>query len=360
MISLSRRSKCLAKWVYLAALGLLIATTWAAGAQEFRFSNSLNSVVNLADIYSSNGWRATGPDGSIEITAQAVTLVNSDDSRVSVVSVIDVPPAHIENRDVLRVTGTVIRHTPADLTLNAKDQTIFHIFWIVDNRRLRPPAAMRFNGLFERTDFNLLTSIRRDSTSFQISFISKEPSVWSLQDLSITFGPYATAYKILMGVLTLIWLVFLSLSVKILERAAGMKSVIICLSILAFTAIGVALSQPHVSSLMQPVVSVLIEQFGIGKAVIAQYLMKFAHAFIFAVMSVFLFTQRRKLNLSGIDVIVLAILIAWASEAVQRHQQTRSAEVSDILIDGVGIFFGVVVYQLWFVVGQMKGRGRRQ
>ena len=356
---LSRLNKRPVKWVYFAALGLLITTTWVAGAQELRFSNSSSSVVKIAEIFSSNQWSTTGPDGSVEIAPQTVTLVNSDGSRISAVSVIDVPAVHIERRDVLRVTGTVIQRSPVGLTTNAKDQTRFHVFWLVDGRRKSPPSVKRFNGLFERNDFNLLTPIRKGSTSFQIAFVSNEPSVWHLQDLSISFGPYALAYKFLMGILALIWLIFLSLSLKILFRAAGVKYVVICLIILVTTIVGITLSQPHVSNLLQPVVSVLIEQFGTGKAITAQYLLKFGHAFIFALMSVFLLTQRRKLNLSGADVIVLSILLAWASEAVQRHHPTRSAEVSDILVDAVGILFAAVVYQLWRVIARVLSGSRQ-
>ena len=356
---LSRLNKYQVKWAYFAALGLLIATTWAAGAQEIRFSNSSNSVVKPAEIISSNHWSRTGPDGSVEITPLTITLVNTDGSRISAVGIIDVPAVHIERRDVLRIAGTVIRRSPAGLTPNAKNQTRFQIFWLVDGRKKSPPAVTLFNGLFERTDFSLLTPIRQGSNSFQLSFVSKEPSVWRLQDLSITFGPYALAYKMLMGFLALIGLIFLLLSVKILVLAAGARSVVTCLIILGTTIVGITLSQPHVSSLLQLVVSVLIEQFGTGKAITAQYLLKFGHAFIFALMSVFLLTQRRKLNLSGTDVIVLSILLAWASEAVQRHHPTRSAEVSDILVDAVGILFAAVVYQLWCVVARVMSGSRQ-
>jgi VanZ family protein len=77
-------------------------------------------------------------------------------------------------------------------------------------------------------------------------------------------------------------------------------------------------------------------------------LRKIAHVFIYMVLTYLLAKTFPKHTKTYVFIIVtVAILYAWSDEFHQLSVLGRSGSPKDVLIDSIGVFFGIIVYR-WF------------
>ncbi len=70
----------------------------------------------------------------------------------------------------------------------------------------------------------------------------------------------------------------------------------------------------------------------------------YVHILVFFAFSIAMMCFRNRLNVSVLDVCLLCIAFAIASESFQLHVTSRSAQISDVMLDLIGAIEGIFIY----------------
>jgi len=142
-----------------------------------------------------------------------------------------------------------------------------------------------------------------------------------------------------------LWGLTLVLAIVWAWRRARASTFLLCV-VLGAVLIGVLASRPHVVMVYRVVIN-WITSFGVRlTADDFSAAMQFGHIALFAGLSVAILFGHRRWQMSTLQALASVVVIAIATEALQRHAFGRNPDVQDFIFDVIGIALGYVLYKL--------------
>ncbi len=246
-----------------------------------------------------------------------------------------------ENTDLLRVRASLKTEVPMWDRLTLNPQPVLH---------LRLNQGARLYPLVERPLFfrrsvvvdEVLELVGKHEV-IEIALISAENSNWQLSGVSIAsvqeHARYTSAYTALLALwgLTLIWGV-----VKAWQRSK-LPTALVGLT-LGLVLMGVLASRTKIVLGFNYMVS-WVQSLGGGlSSKEFTRFMEAGHLGIFAVLTVLVLWFRARWRLTFSQVLAGLVVLAVATEALQRHVVGRSPDVQDFIFDLFGMLLGTLIY----------------
>jgi len=154
------------------------------------------------------------------------------------------------------------------------------------------------------------------------------------------------------------WLAIIGVGIKALLRMVQPKAFIFLGLILIITVVGVSLTQSMMTEVVEYVSHSISGRFESVSSIKSAFVLKLGHAFMFGVLCLFMLIIRQRLKLGVLDVVLFCLIFAFATESLQRHQYTRSAQFIDIVIDCLGIALVLACWAIFTGFGHIKKQER--
>jgi len=179
--------------------------------------------------------------------------------------------------------------------------------------------------------------------SIEVGLIAPRMSDWRYRSVSLMAAtehwryPHSVTALMALWGLSVLWLV-----VKAWRRA--WLPTMVVLGVLATVLVGVLSSSTQIVrgyGLMAEWASRIGGTIGRGQF---SSVMQFGHVSLFAALSFIALLFHKRWRLSRVQVLTGILVIAVATEALQRHVFGRSPDVQDLVFDGIGILVGTAAY----------------
>ena len=336
----------------LVVVAFLSVVTWVTGATDFRMTTVQDGV--LLDVLPADlsGWSVSGPSGSlVGDGAGAVLLSNSGDGRVFASHTVALPP-HSPDGRTIRFRGYIERVGPASYEREASRRFRVVLRWLdADEKPIGTGGFTRFSGLLHEYSFELVGEAPAAAEGAAIFIYANTMGAWRLTHVSIDMVRLTGHYTIVAYVLVVCWLVVALMSLLPVLWTVSFGSGSALVGVLGCLIVSVALARPLMSDLLGPLTHALQTHLPEALAPSLHTLQKSGHAIGFGVLAVLLIFARGVLGFGVAGALALGVMLAFATEALQRHRLDRSANFLDVGIDVAGMAIAVL---FWYLITRRR------
>ena len=182
------------------------------------------------------------------------------------------------------------------------------------------------------------------STRFDMVWRISNPSIWRLDSVSLSWVALNETYPRMVKVLWIAWtLVALALLFFLVKRV-GWKARVVLTLLIGSLLTGILLQQSLLGNIILTINQFLMLWLPKNIAAEAFFIQKAGHFIAFAALGLLALTQQKRLRLSAFDLVFFFLILAFATEAMQRHIPKRSSSIEDMLIDISGVLAGCLIF----------------
>lgn len=328
---------------FFALLVWVLTLSWlthAAASPSWRAPNIVEEFLSATQAANLSEWEVK-PASTVMVAAPGPSIVLNPDTNKWGRAIRLVPVTPTENLYRLKITLTTDTLPAQRFTLFPEPVFHFH----VNTGTQKYPFVER--PMFFRSEVRIdeVIELTGEHSEVELSFITTKNSIWRLSNLSLSavreHGRYNTSFSALIGLwgLTLLWGVLKA------WRRSRLPTLAVG-GLLAVVLIGVLASRIQVMQVFG-LLSTGIRSVG-GQLSAGNFstFMQAGHIGLFCVLTFAALVFRRKWYLTYTRIVLGALVLAIATEALQRHAFGRSPDVQDFIFDILGIVVGSILYEL--------------
>ena len=315
----------------------VLALSWlthAAASPSWRTSNTVDVFLSSEQASNLSLWKVDRASTSIVEGADESILVNPDTDRWGR-AMRDVAVSPTEKFYHLKATLRTDSNPTQRLTLFPKP--VFHLF--VKHGEQQYPFVERPMFFKNEVLIDEIIELTGTHDEVELSLVKAPNANWRLSNLSLSavqvHKRYNGSFSVLIGLwgLTLLW------GVTKAWRRSGLPTLVVGALLTVFL-VGVLASRSQVVYLFD-LLSNAIRSIG-GQITAGHFavFMQMGHIGLFCVLTVAALVSRHHWRLSYIQIILGMIVLAVATEALQRHVFGRTPDAQDFIFDVFGIAIG--------------------
>ena len=354
-------------WPHIAVC-LLSVLTWYSGDVNFRIDQETPPVPvlklhDVADQWQIAQQRGTQAKNALLVTNDGIRLeLNSPvaDEPISVnrsedVSTVDlqqllaqasyathlVPP--FKNAALLTEAHTT-RLSKPQLHIRQNAKPLLYITAHDEGAVVNELLIHRSSGLTATQTARALNVDVHPSTKLDLTWRITSPGIWRLDSVSLSWVALNHTYPQVVKALLSAW-AFVALALVIfLAKRIGWKARLALTVLIALLLTGILVQQSLLGDIILTMNQSLTFWLPDNVMSDAFFIQKAGHFIAFAALGLLVLTQQKRLRLSAFDLVFFFLILAFATEAMQRHIPKRSSSIEDMLIDISGVLAGCLIF----------------
>ncbi len=332
----------IASWPFLFTLALTCAT-WFSG--DIRFQSEITGSEPLYKLGDGTWNWLDKASVSIDFENQAIEIVKTEPGRVGarvLFELDDTKPKFIQYKAVLRTIES--NPLPTDKNLN---KTLMHLSFKGNGKVIRHASVTRAPLDTTSLIVHDLIQIPAHADLLRLTFHSRIQGRWLLDNIELNAASLSKTYLFVRTLLVVLWMALaILLMLKILAKIKLVYMAIVSLAMLLIL-FATAASRPLLAAVLIPLGTWVSEKVGVVRIPDIEAFLRHSHIAMFVPITLLLLIFAKKLGLSAVQIIFYCVLLAVASEVIQRHSITRSPQLDDLLQDFIGIGIAVLIYLVW-------------
>jgi len=317
--------------------------SWAThfvASPTWRTPITASEILLEADAQLPSNWTTPGPASEIVASPDGAVRIERDmDKRRRIVKSIPLP----DNTTLMRFQANLHTDTSALDRFSWDWQAPVVLFLEVPEAKQRYPLSER--PLFFKYNVQLdeVIELEMPQESIELSFLKPVNASWQLSKVSLSGVIEHPRYHESRYILAGLWLITLSIGIYRAWLRARLPTVLV-VGVLAGVLGGVLASKDLVVKFFA-ILRNSMNSLG-GDITSGQFssLMQSGHIVLFAVLTLMVLVFHKRWNLLYTEVVIGMVVLAIATEALQRHVLGRSPDIQDFLLDIIGIALSLIVF----------------
>ena len=323
---------------YLIGVVLLILLTWISADPAFK-ATLLNSNSMLSD--ASTSWSIPKSKEGITVYSNKQIAIDNPDKRTKSARIEF--PVDTSGVNYLEFTGWLENLGDSEQSIVMPRQAVLYLAFLNNEKIVSYAFAERLSTHHQQRQFQSLIKVPSLSNKIRIGFYVRNGGHWQLQDAQLIHAKPATSYKIVRNSLAFVWfLLGLTLLLKLLRSTHWLVITPIAITVI-FIVAATGASKGLIQAVLVPIWQWSANVFN-SELPSIELLLNYGHSFMFALISGILLLFSRRLRLHWVEIVLVSVVLATASEAMQRHSFTRSPGIDDLMLDFIGIGASLTVY----------------
>lgn len=344
--------------VFLAAMIVLTAVTWAVGLLDIQYTTE--STIGFAEGFpgDTSEWDPAGDPANIVISEQGIRIERNTAERSYALRSFALPdPAQLQGRN-LRVRGlltTLSRAAPIE-----RERVAAFMIWFQDEERepIQYITVQALTGDFPTYRAERIVSVPVDARYFVTALINRDSSgSFELTYADVQVVSTSAAYRIIGPILIALWILLLGLATLWVTRRGSLKTGAAIGILLVLTLIGILLPESVTYNYVLPIYQKLASLLSLEHAEPLGIVYKFGHFVFFFLVALCLLLNKRSLRLSVLMILAFMAVFAVATEGLQLHLFSRSTRLLDLGVDLSGVVLAWIVAT---VIGSFLRKKRRR
>lgn len=355
-------------WFSNAAMLLLSVLTWYSGDVKYRIDHCIAPapVVVSQNLY--GHWQVVQKDAhaqdammiseegvQLELQSSLATEHTSTHTNKNSVNTLGsqsvlaqarypvrlVPPF---NNAALLAESTITRLSKPQIYIRQEAKPLFYMAARDDDALVDYLLIHRSLGFSGTQTVRVLNVNVPPSRMVELGWRLANPGIWRLDSVSLSWVALNPTYPKFVNLLWLAWaIVALTLLMFLIKRSSWMARIAMTGLVLLLLA-GILAQQALLQKILLAMNQLLVILLPVNMASEAFFLQKAGHFIAFTALAFVALTQQKRLQLSTFNFLFFFLILAFATEAIQRHIPKRSASFEDMLIDMLGVLAGYLIF----------------
>ena len=334
--------------MFLLLFGIVLIGAALSGSAAFRTHpvHTSGTILSLENFNFDDLTVNSVDTGNATVTDSKITLSVKKSGSVRVErSVLFAPIGDWKHEiEFVRVSGHFERlSAPRFINKHHQRPKFATTFYANETRKIYTPV-FRPKGLISNYRFSRLARIGPGVNQVKLNWELHSTGSWRLNKLDVTLVSTNKYYTVIRNTLAFIGTaLFGFLFVLIFKSTSRFRLILVVMPIVVivgFAAINNLTMKAFTVGVVTKTVSFIFQ----GWLPSQLFIQKVGHLLIYSGLTLAMLQIRKRINLGSFQLLCLMSILACMTEAIQRHELSRTASITDIIINGLGILLG---YLLW-------------
>lgn len=346
------------RWALIFLLLMLSLLAWNTGSDSFRYSPIEGSPQFLGLEQRKELWRIQAEPEEVSFTESGITIrrTNQGMTRVRADLPLDWQPSTIDGKKFVRVSILMERLSESRYQRIAVDRPTFVLRQATIDKQQRKGIVLRSDGLRERHRIAGVIPMVDDVALLELFWQMKSSGQWRLSDLKIELLQYSSTYQWMAQLQIALAILILSIiaitTFRLLNAAQSVLLVGVVGITIAMTVVGLNRFEQLRGVFYDKLPPVILQNL----ALTDYELQKVGHIIAFFAITLIALWLRRRLKTTALQLVTIMLLLAFLTEAYQRHSMTRTSSLADIGIDAAGIALAVLCWWTFSLCSKTAGK----
>lgn len=343
-------------YFFILVFAVCTLATWALGLSNAKYTQQAFIAFDNGFPGDIDLWQRAGDWSNVEFSDEKIKVNRTTDNTSFAKREFALPESSGKNSARLRVTGTIDTETYVEDS--SDDPGAALMVWIQDSNEevIKYSTISDLSGQLDQFKAERIVSIPADAVAVSLVLNSREStSGYSLTDASLETITITPLYIGCISILILAWLLIFGIASYWVYKNLATKIAIAALTLLAGTVAGVLMPEGIAIPYINPLLEFLGTSFAHSDHALTEFAYKIGHFVFFFFVSLLFMLNSSSLPISKIQILLLMLLLAIATEGMQLHLFNRTTRLSDLGIDTSAIVFGWVISS---IITSLKNRNQ--